>query len=198
MNFVAEMQTVQGKLHQAAATSQEVISRLAGRASIHSSRAYSRLGSLSREWNELDLAVRHMQQALALGEQAGQDIYMSPVYLASAQVRWARGEMSEALALLDKAEQAAQRLGNHRATKQAWAFQAQLDLAQGNLAQAERWSEEVGIDASDEPAYEHEIDYLILARLRIAQHRAREAVRLLTACSLQMKKRDGQAMPFPS
>ena len=179
MNFVAEMQTVQGKLHQAAATSQEVISTLAGRASIHSSRAYSRLGSLSREWNELDQSATYMQQALAIGEQAGQDIYMSPVYLASAQVRWARGEMSEALALLDKAEQAAQRLGNHRATKQAWALQAQLDLAQGNLAQAERWSEEVGIDASDEPAYEHEIDYLILARLRIAQHRTREAVRLL-------------------
>jgi len=179
MNFVAEMQLVQGKLHQAAATSQEVISTLAGRASIHSSRAYSRLGCLSREWNELDQSATYMQQALALGEQAGQDIYMSPVYLASAQVRWARGEMREALALLDKAEQVAQRLGNHRATKQARAFQAQLELAQGNLALAERWSEEVGIDASDEPVYEHEIDSLMLARLRIAQHRAREAVRLL-------------------
>ena len=179
MNFVAEMQLVQGKLHQAAATSQEVISTLAGRASIHSSRAYSRLGSLSREWNELDQSATYMQQALALGEQAGQDIYMSPVYLASSQVRWARGEIREALALLDKAEQAAQRLGNHRATKQAQAFHAQLDLAQGNLAQAERWSEEVGIDASDKPAYEHEIDSLMLARLRIAQHRARVAERLL-------------------
>jgi LuxR family transcriptional regulator, maltose regulon positive regulatory protein len=179
MNFIAEMQMVQGKLHQAAATSQEVISTLAGRASIHSSRAYCRLGSLSREWNELDQAATNMQQALALGEQAGQDIYMSPVYLASAQIRWARGEIRETLALLDKAEQAAQQLVNDRASKQARAFQAQVDLAQGNLAQAERWSEEVGFDASDEPTHEHEIEYLMLARLRIAQHRAREAVRLL-------------------
>ena len=117
---------MQGKLHQAAATSQEVISTLAGRASIHSSLASSRLGRLSREWNELDLAVRHMQHAMTLGEQAGQNIYMSPIYLASAQVHWTRGEVRETLADLDKAEQAAQRLGHHRASGQAQAFRVQL------------------------------------------------------------------------
>jgi LuxR family maltose regulon positive regulatory protein len=170
---------VQDKLRQAAATSQEVISRLSGRASIHSSRAHSRLGRLSREWNELDLAINHMQQAITLGEQAGQDIYMSPVYLACAQVFWTRGEVRESFAVLDRAEQAAQRLGHRRATEQARAFRAQLELAQGNLAAAERWSEEAGIEVSDEPAYERETDYLMLARLRIAQRRAEEAVGLL-------------------
>ena len=179
MNFVAELQIVQGKLHQAAATSQEVISKLAGRPSIHSSLASSRLGRLSREWNELDLAVRHMQHAMTLGEQAGQNIYMSPIYLASAQVHWTRGEVREALADLDKAEQAAQRLGHHRASGQAQAFRVQLGLAQGNLSQAEQWSEEANIDVSDELAYERETDYLLLARLRMAQNRTREAVGLL-------------------
>ena len=181
MNFIAEMQIVQNKLHQAAATSQEIIDRLAGRASIHSSRAYSRLGRLSREWNDLDLAVRQMQQALSLGEQAGQEIYMSPVYLASAQLCWTRGERREAISLLDKAEQAAQRLGNRRATGQARAFRAQLELARGNLSQAEQWSEEAGFDLSDELKleYERETEYLLLARLRMAQNRAREAVELL-------------------
>jgi LuxR family maltose regulon positive regulatory protein len=179
MNFLAEMQIVQGKLHQAAATSQEVISKLAGRASIHSSRASSRLGHLSREWNELNQAAQYMQQAITLGEQAGQEVYMSPIYLASAQVHWARGEVREALAVLGKAEETAQRLGNRRATQQARAFRAQLELAQGNLAQAERWCEEVGIAVSDEPVYERETNYLMLARLRIAQHRAGEAVGLL-------------------
>ena len=179
MNFIAEMQIVQGKLHEAAATSQEVISRLAGRASIHSSRASSRLGRLSREWNELDQATQYMQQAIALGEQAGLDLYMSPLFLASAQVHWTRGEVREALADLDKAAQAAQRLGHRRATAQAQAFRAQLGLAQGNLAQAEQWSEEAGLDVSDELEYERETDYLLLARLRMAQNKAREAVGLL-------------------
>ena len=179
LNFLAEMQLVQGKLHQAAATSQEVISRLAGRPSIHSSRASSRLGHLSREWNELDQAARYMQQAITLGEQAGQEIYMSPVYLVSAQVHWTRGEVREALAALDKAEQAAVLLGHRRATERARAFRARLELGQGNLAQAERWSEEAGIAVSDEPVYERETDYLMLARLRMAQHRNEEAVELL-------------------
>jgi LuxR family transcriptional regulator, maltose regulon positive regulatory protein len=179
MNFLAELQIVQGKLHQAAATSQEVISRLSERASIHSSRAFSRLGRLSCEWNELDLAVQYMQQAISLGEQAGQEVYMSPVYLASAQVRWTRGEVGEALAVLDKAEQTAIRLGHRHAAERARAFRAWVELAQGNLAQAEQWSEEAAVEVNDEPAYERETDYLMLARLRITQHRAEEVVGLL-------------------
>jgi LuxR family transcriptional regulator, maltose regulon positive regulatory protein len=63
-----------------------------------------------------------------------------------------------------------------------------LKLTQGNLAEAERWSEEVGFDVSGEPVYEHETAYLMFARLRIAQRRANETVglleRLLTADEL--------------
>jgi LuxR family maltose regulon positive regulatory protein len=179
MNFLAELQIVQGKLHQAAATSQEVISQLGGRASIHSSRASGRLGQLSREWNELDLATRYVQQSILLGEQAGLDLYLSQNYLASAQVQWARGEVGEALVALDKAEQIAVQLGNSRAARQARAFRARVELAQGQLAAAERWSEEAGVEENDELAYERETDYLMLARLRMAQHRAEEAVGLL-------------------
>ena len=43
---------------------QEVISKLSGRASIHSSRASGRLGHLLREWNELDQAAQYVQQAI--------------------------------------------------------------------------------------------------------------------------------------
>jgi LuxR family maltose regulon positive regulatory protein len=179
MNFLAELQIVQGKLHQAAATSQEVISQLGGRASIHGSRASGRLGQLSREWNELDLATRYVQQSILLGEQAGLDLYLSQNYLASAQVQWARGEVGEALVALDKAEQIAVQLGNSRAARQARAFRARVELAQGQLAAAERWSEEAGVEENDELAYERETDYLMLARLRMAQHRAEEAVGLL-------------------
>lgn len=179
MNFLAETQIVQGKLLQAAATSQEIISKLSGRASIHSSRAANRLGHLSREWNELDQATRYVQQAITLGEQAGLDLYMSPIYLTSAQVLWTQGQVSEALAALDRAEQAAQRLGNLRAIERAQAFRARVELAQGNLAQAEKWSNEVGVDGNDEPTYEREADFLMLARLRMAQSREGEALGLL-------------------
>jgi LuxR family maltose regulon positive regulatory protein len=179
MNFVAELQIVQGKLHQAAATSQEVIRKLGGRASIHSSRALGRLGHISREWNDLDQAIQYVQQSILLGEQAGLDLYLSQNYLTSAQVYWTRGEAGEALAALDKAEQIAVQLGNARAVRQARAVRARMELAQGHLAQASRWSEEAGVEVGDEAVYERETDYLMLARLRLAQHRAEEAVGLL-------------------
>ena len=179
MNFLAELQIVQGQLHRAVATSQEVISKLGGRASIHSSRASGRLGQLFREWNELDRATRYVQQSILLGEQAGLDLYLSQNYLVSAQVQWARGKVGEALAALGKAEQVAVQLENARAARQARAFRARMELAQGHLAAAERWSEEAGVEVNDEPAYERETDYLMLARLRQAQHRAEEAVGLL-------------------
>jgi LuxR family maltose regulon positive regulatory protein len=85
----------------------------------------------------------------------------------------------EALATLDKAEQTAQRLGHRLAREQAQVFRALLELAQGHLAQAEQWSEEAGLDVSDALLYEHETAYLLFARLRLAQHRAEEAVGLL-------------------
>lgn len=167
MNFVAEMQIVRGKLHQATAISQEVISKLAGCASIHSNLAYSRLGRLSCEWNELDQAVHHMQQAITLGEQAGQEIYMSAVYLANAKVLLARGQVSETLVFLDKAEHVAVQLGHRRAVEHAQTFRAQMEIAKGNFAEAERWSVEADLDVSDEPAYERETTYLIFARLQL-------------------------------
>lgn len=179
MNFLAGVEIVQGKLHQAAETSWEVFNTLSGRSSIHSSTAQSRLGCLYREWNELALAAQHMQQAITLGEQAGQEIYMAPIYLASAQVLWVRGEEGESFAVLNKAEQVALRLEHRSNVAQVRAFRAMLNLAQGNVAAAEQWSEAAAIAVNGELVYEREQEYLVLARLRIAQNRAKEAIVLL-------------------
>ncbi|HZU00761.1 MAG TPA: LuxR C-terminal-related transcriptional regulator, partial [Ktedonobacteraceae bacterium] len=63
--------------------------------------------------------------------------------------------------------------------RRAKAQQARLNLAQGNLTLAEQWSEAAGICGDEELDYEHEVEYLVLARLRIAQNRADDALRLL-------------------
>ncbi len=178
MNFLADAEIVQGRLHHAAAISQEVMSSLNGRQSIHSSWAQSRLGGLYCEWNELDMAEQAVRQGVKLGEQAGQGIYMAPIYLLAAQVLWVRGEMEDALEVLAKAERAAQQLGDHHALEHVHAFRARLALARDDLAQAEQWSAKT-IAASAVPAYEHEVAYLMLARLHLARHRTGEAVELL-------------------
>ena len=52
------------------------------------------------------------------------------------------------------------------------AVQAQLELAQGNLAAAIHWAEASGLSAMDDDLrYPREGEYLTLARVRIAQAR---------------------------
>jgi LuxR family transcriptional regulator, maltose regulon positive regulatory protein len=51
------------------------------------------------------------------------------------------------------------------------AVQAQVELAQGNLAAAIRWTETSGVSARDDLSYLREQQYLTLARVRIAQGR---------------------------
>ena len=59
------------------------------------------------------------------------------------------------------------------------AQRARLRLAQGDLAGAERWTRENGLDAEDEPGYPREAGYLVLARVLLAQDRPGPALTLL-------------------
>jgi LuxR family maltose regulon positive regulatory protein len=59
------------------------------------------------------------------------------------------------------------------------AWQARIWLAQDKLDAASQWAQERGLDADRDPALVHEMDYIALARLLIAQRRQDEASRLL-------------------
>ena len=59
------------------------------------------------------------------------------------------------------------------------AQRARLKLAQGDLAGAASWAEEKGLDAGDEPRYPSEPEYLLLARVLLAQGRPGQALGLL-------------------
>src|SRR5260370_978456 len=56
---------------------------------------------------------------------------------------------------------------------------ARLQLAQGDIAAAARWTRERGLDADDEPSYPRESEYLVLARVLLAQDRPGPALGLL-------------------
>src|SRR5205085_9422099 len=89
-------------------------------------------------------------------------------------------QLAQAHENLAKAVEVAHRLGHLPALRRAKAQQARLNLAQGNLVLAEQWSEAAGIRGDEELNYEHEVEYLVLARLRIAQNRADDALSLLS------------------
>ena len=59
------------------------------------------------------------------------------------------------------------------------AERARLLLAQGDLAGAARWANEKGLGAGDEPRYPSEPEYLLLARVLLAQDRPGPALGLL-------------------
>src|SRR5207344_2935793 len=59
------------------------------------------------------------------------------------------------------------------------AQQSRLQLAQGDLARAASWTEERGLGAGDQPGYAREPEYLVLARVLLAQGRPGPALALL-------------------
>jgi LuxR family maltose regulon positive regulatory protein len=175
---LARLRTLQGRLRQAAATYAEVLQVAPGseglRALVGSPAYYCGLGDLLREWNDLSAAERHLQQGLDLvmGTLIVDAETVALGYLALARLQQARGEYKEALATLDEfAQIAARRSFAGHLLARAAAVQAQVWLAQGNLRAAARWAEASGLSIDDDLDFPREVEYLALARVRIAQAR---------------------------
>jgi LuxR family maltose regulon positive regulatory protein len=179
---LARLQMLQGRLRQAAATYAEVLQVAPGpeglRALVGSPAYYCGLGDLSREWDDLAAAERHLQQGLDLvmGTLIVDAETVALGYLALARLQQARGEPVEALATLDGFAQIAARrsFAGHLVARGA-AVQAQMWLAQGDLPAAARWAEASGLSADDDLNFRREVEYLALARVRIAQARSDRA-----------------------
>ena len=179
ITLLGRLHVLQGRLHQAAATYEQV-TRVVPRPEVlqtlfTSLSYYFDLGDLLREWNELEAAERYMLQGMAL---VNETLTVEPFvamrgYTALAHLQQACGNVSAAIATLDGlAHLAEQRhLAPHLMTQRE-AVRAQLELAQGNLVAAIRWADASGLSATDDDLpYLREGEYLALARVRIAQGR---------------------------
>ncbi len=157
----ARLFRLQGRLRRAAAT-YEQMAQVQGDhegALIHPGYCFG-LGELCYEWNDLDAALPLAAVSIAQG------------YATLARLRQARKQNTSALALVD----AFARLADARQFAPAQlafasAVRAQLELMEGHLAAAGRWTEAGGLSAEDDLAYPREREYLTFARVRIAQGR---------------------------
>jgi LuxR family maltose regulon positive regulatory protein len=140
---------------------------------------YFGMGDLLREWNRLDEAEQHLTQGMDLtgGSLTVDAEALSLGYTALTRLQQAQGNFQVAMATLSAfAELAEQRHFVPRLLAQAKAVGAEFELAHGNLAAAERWLMESGLSVDDgEPRFPSERAYLSLARVRIAQGRAKPA-----------------------
>ena len=139
--------------------------------------AYVGLAEVAYQRDELDTAVRDVTEGIALCRQF---VYTPPLASGLATLAWIRqdgGNPAGALEAMGEAAQAA--LGAAGLINPVPAQRARLLLAQGNLAGAERWAQESGLYAEDEPYYPREPGYLVLTRVLLAQERAGQALVLL-------------------
>jgi LuxR family maltose regulon positive regulatory protein len=147
----------------------DLIQRAGGAMHREQPAAYFFLGRIYYEWNDLASAERALTQGIAIGQRTGRGRYWPSAYAALAWVRWARGDVTQTSLLMEQALASARLLDSPSAIAETKVRQAGLWLAQSDLAAAVRWLASRQINVDDEVPYEQQADYLLLARIQIAQ-----------------------------
>jgi LuxR family maltose regulon positive regulatory protein len=168
---LARAYQLQGQLRRAAGLYHDVIRR-AGVATYQQQPAvYFFLARLYHEWNDLAAAEQMLREGIAVGQRTGRGRYWPSAYAALAWVRWARGDVTQTTLMMEQALAAARLLDSPPAIAEVETRQAGLWLAQGDLPAAARWLASRDLNVGEEMMYECQGEYLMLARIRIAQER---------------------------
>jgi LuxR family maltose regulon positive regulatory protein len=135
------------------------------------------------EWNDLDAALAHMKQGLALlpfwdkaDDWALADITLARIHLAQAN-------KSDAIEAIEKAVQLIQTRGVFSEARHAVEIaQVKLWLARGDRQAADRWaaSQEERLRSDNRFAFENELTHIARVRVLIALDKPNEAIGLLS------------------
>jgi LuxR family maltose regulon positive regulatory protein len=137
------------------------------------------MAEVAYQRGELDAAVRHLTEGI---EPCRQLIFAQPVAAGLATLAWVRqaqGDPAGALDAMEEAARVAPGLGVASLLNPVPAQRARLLLAQGDLAAAARWTRQRGLRPDDQPSYPREPEYLVLARVLLAQDLPDQALGLL-------------------
>jgi len=167
----------QGKLHQAAELFRRVLETV-GDDRLDRGLALAGLATLSYEWNELTAAEQEAQEAYALSQNLGDELLLVLLAPTLARVLHARGETAQAQDIL---RNLTAHLTQSRWQREIETYQAWLAIASGDLATVQRWAASRQATSPEEVLTEAELEReaLLLARWRLAQGKAREALESL-------------------
>jgi LuxR family maltose regulon positive regulatory protein len=131
------------------------------------------IGSILREWNELEAAMTHLIEGIELCEPTRLLDALTDGYLAMARVHQGQGDLSGAIDAFHNAQQTL-KVPNPEPVSliRADDCQVRLWLAQGMYQAAARWVEESGLKVDDELSYVRELEHISLARALVALGRA--------------------------
>jgi LuxR family maltose regulon positive regulatory protein len=184
--LVARLVAVQGLLHRSYDTYQMAAQSIPEASEEHrGARALVEVGlaDVFCEWNDLDAALVHLQQGLALLPWWGKADDFALAYITLARIHLAQANRSDALEAVEKAIQIIQTSGVFPEARHAVEIaQVKLWLAQGDLQAADRWAaaQEERWGSNDEFRFEHELTHITRARVWVAQSKPNEAIRLLS------------------
>ena len=169
----------QGRLDAAVLTCEQALDSLvtAGRPLPAAGPGYVGLAEIAYQRDELDSALRHATEGIALCRQFVHTAPLAGGLATLAMIRQATGDPAGALEAITEAGQAAP--GPAGLLNPVPAQRARLLLAQGDLPAAARFPPENGLGPDDEPDYARESGHLVLARILLAQDRPGQALALL-------------------
>jgi LuxR family maltose regulon positive regulatory protein len=191
---LGELHIVRGRLHEARAFYEQALERAKdsrGRCLPIAGVALMGMGYLLREWNDLEVARRHLVEGIELAarwEQTG----TFTGFISLALVEQALGDQEAARAAIRQARQVAVEFsGMEMAAIVAGVYQARLWIQQGDLDAVIRWAEERRLEERIEAGELEEgsrtvpflyaaLEYLAYAEARIAQGQPAEALAVLS------------------
>ena len=177
---LSQVQLAQGHLDAAVRTCQQALDITAvpgGPPSAAAGPAFVSLAEVAYRRSELDSALQHVTEGIALCRRF---VYAPPLAAGLVTLAWIRqatGDPAGALEAIAEAGRVSPGLAG--LLNPVPAQRARLLLAQGDLAAAARWTQEVGLSADDEPDYPREPGHLVLARVLLAQDQPGPAAALL-------------------
>ena len=177
---LGEVQRAQGNLDAALATCRQALDTF-GKSSqaALTGPAHVGLAQVLYERNELTAALDHATSGVTLCRQLAFTSALATGLAIVARIRHAHGDAAGALEAMGEAGQAGLSPQVITLFNPVPSQRARLLLAQGDTAAAARWTQQRGLRPDDEPGYPQEQEYLVLARVLLAQDRPGQALTLL-------------------
>jgi LuxR family maltose regulon positive regulatory protein len=171
LGLLGAIQKIQGRLHRAAEYCRQALQEAHGSPTTAQTQVF--LASVLYEWNELDAASEQLSQALKASQQIGNLAIEPEIHQIQTHIHLARGNFVSALDELNEFRQLLENFDSPAARAMIAALQADIALAQGDIASARHWTDQTteGADAAS-LNLQHK---LTQARLLLAQDGQAEA-----------------------